>query len=169
MLRREYLLRLGTVALVLLMALVLIAAILLLPTYVFLIETARTKESRLANIESEISSSDEAALSARLDTLSRDATILKALEDVPSASALVQNILAVPRPGVTLSGFAYSPGTDKKPATFAVSGTAATRDALRTYQLALQGLPSVRSADLPISAYAKDADIAFTIAMTLVP
>ncbi len=47
-----------------------------------------------------------------------------------------------------------------------VSGMAATRDALRQYATALGGLPYVSKADLPISAYAKDSDITFTITLT---
>jgi len=50
-----------------------------------------------------------------------------------------------------------------------VSGTAANREALRTYQLALQGAPFTLTAALPVSAYAKDSDIAFTITITLSP
>jgi hypothetical protein len=38
---------------------------------------------------------------------------------------------------------------------------------LRSYQLALQGASFARAVDLPVSAYAKDADIAFTVTITL--
>ena len=68
-----------------------------------------------------------------------------------------------------LSGFSYTPSSSSGSGTIALSGISATRDALRGYQLALQGAPFARSAALPVSAYAKDANIDFTITITLSP
>ena len=167
MLSREYLIRLSIVAVMLATVLAVIAALLLLPAYVFLTTNIVAKEARLANIESTLSSSDEVALSARITALSNDAAALAALEDAPSASASIRTVLAIARPGIILSGLTFSSGVDKKPSVLAVSGRAATRDALRRYQIELQNAPAALSADLPVSAYAKDSDIAFTITMTL--
>lgn len=168
-LSRDYFLRLGVVSIVLLCLLIFVSAVLLLPTYVFLVDTARAKEARLASIESALSSADEKALSARLAALTNDAATLTALADAPSVSTIIRSAIAVPRPGVTLSGFSYTPAEGKVPGTLALSGTAATRDALRNYQLALQDSAFAFSATLPVSAYAKDANIAFTITVTLAP
>ena len=99
----------------------------------------------------------------------RDAAALNALADIPSASGIFRTVLAVSRPGITLSGFAYTPAGDKAPRVLILSGAAATRDALRSYQLALQGASFALSATLPVSAYAKDTDIAFAITVTLAP
>lgn len=165
-LAREYLLRLGTVAAFMLTALAFVAGLLLLPTYVFLSRSAATKEAHLANVESALSSENEAALSAHLAALSSDAELLIALGRAPSASATIRDVLAISRPGIALSGFTYTPAGNG-PGTLAVSGIAATRDALRTYQLALQKAPFAASAELPVSAYAKDANIVFTITITL--
>jgi len=136
---------------------------------VFLADAARAKEVRLAGIESALSSADEKALSARLAALTNDAAVLTALADAPSVSNIIRAVIAVSRPGIALSSFAYTPAANKIPGTLALSGTAATRDALRRYQIALQGAPFALSATLPVSAYAKDIDIAFTITMTLTP
>lgn len=168
-LSREYFLRLGVVAVVLLSLLTLTSAVLLLPTYVFLAKSASAKETRLATIESSLSSADGTALSLRLAALSSDAAILTALAGAPSVSAVVRTVLTVSRPGVTLSGFVYTPAEDKTPGTLTISGTAATRDALRSYQLALQSAPFALSATLPVSAYAKDTNITFAIIVTLAP
>ncbi|MDP2651739.1 MAG: hypothetical protein Q8O94_01225 [bacterium] len=168
-LRRDYFIRLGVVATILLIILTLIAALLLLPTYVFLIKSARAETARLANIESALSSSNEAALSAQLAALSNNAATLLALSSAHSVSAILRAVLAISRPGISLSGFSHPPSVDGEPDTFAISGIAATRDALRNYQLALQRAPFARSADLPVSAYAKDTAIAFTITVILAP
>ena len=168
-LSRDYFFRLGVVSVVLMSILVLAAAVLLVPTYVFLVKSISAKETRLATIESVLSSADEATLSTRLTALTNDATILMALADAPSASVVVRSVLAVSRLGVTLSSFTYTPAAGKTPGTLLVSGIAATRDSLRSYQLALQSAPFTLSAALPVSAYAKDSGITFTVTVILAP
>lgn len=168
-LTRDYFLRLGTVATLLATTLVLVAAALLAPTYVFLAKSVAAKEARLASVKASLASSDDAVLSARLAALRSDADALATLARAFSASAIVRAALAVSRAGVTLSGFEYSPAADTRPGTLSLSGAAATRDALRAYQLALERAPFARSASLPVSTYAKDRNIPFTIAITLAP
>jgi len=168
-LRRDYFLRLCVVIFIFLIILTLSAAVLLLPTYIFLTESARSKKAQLSGIESSVSSSDEAILSGQLTTLSRNVTLLEALDNIPSASEVVRGVLTIPRPGITISNFAYSPPAKKDSGKLTVSGKAATRDSLRNYQLAIQNAPFALSADLPVSAYAKDSDISFTITVILAP
>lgn len=167
LLAREYALRLSVVILWLITLLVLVAALLLLPTYVFLAGSASSKDAHLASIRAALASSDHASLSARLSALSNDAAALMALSDKPAVTKIVSTMLDTPRPGIILMSFVYTPGAVKGPGTLALSGVAATRDALRRYQLAFDDNPSIRSASLPVSAYAKDANIDFTITLTL--
>lgn len=168
-LRRDYFLRLGVVIVLFMTILTLASMILLLPTYVLLVESSQTKEKHLASIESAVSSTNGTALSARLAALSSSTAILSALAHAPLMSATIRSMLTIPRPGVTLSGFVYTPIKGTISGTLAVSGTAVTRDALRNYQLSLQSAPFALSASLPVSAYAKDSNITFTITMTLAP
>lgn len=169
MLSREYFVRLGVVVAVLLTLLTLTALLLLIPTFIFLNGNATVKMARIANVDAVLSSADEEALSTHLAALSHNAAALAALGSVPSASSLIRTTLAIPRPGIILSGFVYTPATGKNQGTLSLSGTAATRTALRSYQIALQSSSFATAADLPVSAYAKDTNIDFTIAVTLVP
>ncbi len=166
-LSREYHFRLGVVALSLIIMLVLSAAVLLIPTYVFLVGSAKAKEAQLAHVRSTLASSDETTLSARLTALSNDAKALISLSTKPSAGKTMSSVLAISRPGITLSNFTYTSAVGKNPPTFTLSGIAATRDALRSYQIALQEAPFSSSAGVPVSAYAKDTNITFTITITL--
>jgi len=168
-LSRDYILRIGVIVAVLATVLILSLAVLLIPTYVFLSGNASAKKVNLARIESSLSSADEVVLSERLTTLSENAAALAALSNAPSASATIRKILSVPRPGIILSGLSFIPSTGKSSGTVIISGSSATRDSLRSYQLALQGAPLATSAVLPVSAYAKDSNIAFTITVTLAP
>ncbi|MFA5942785.1 MAG: hypothetical protein WC798_03925 [Candidatus Paceibacterota bacterium] len=167
--RRDYFMRLGVVGASFVIALASVAALLLLPTYVFLVKSASAKKTHLASIESELSSANETALSAQITALSKNAAILVALAGASSVSEMVRSVLDVPRPGVTLSSLGYTSPEGKNLGTLTVSGRAATRDALRKYQLALEDISFARSANLPVSAYAKDANITFVITITLAP
>lgn len=168
-LTRDYFIRLGVVAMIFVTILALVSLVLLVPTYVFLVGSSRVKTERLANIESTLVSSDGANLSARLAALSKSATTLSALAEAPTASVTIRSVLAVSRPGITLSGFVYTAAEPKTAGTLAITGTALTREALRSYQMALQGAAFAQAADLPVSAYAKDSNITFTITVTLAP
>ncbi len=166
-LAREYLLRVGTLAVALLTILICISAALRVPTYVFLVKAVGAKEMRLASVDSSLAASDGAALIARLESLASDAKVLTNLAEAPSPSSILRGVLAVPRAGVQVSGIAYTPVSSSKPATVVITGKAKDRGALRNYQLALQGDPAVASAALPVSAFAQETDIAFTITLVL--
>ena len=165
----EYFFRLGVVAIALFVALVLAAAALLVPTYVFLLGNAQAKETRLATIKTTLSSADEKDLSVRLSSLSNDVATLTMFAKKMPVSVATRSILGITRPGITLSGLLYTSVVGGNSPTLALSGTASSRDALRNYQIALQGAPLVFSAELPVSAYAKDTNITFTITVTLTP
>lgn len=167
--KRDYYIRLSVVITVMISTLVLVAGVLLLPSYVFLSKSENTKKSNLASAQSTVSSVDEKNLSARLSELSSNIATLAAFGDTPSASDTIRDILNVTRSGVILSGLVYTSADGKKPRSLVVSGTAVTREALRSYQTMLQKSSIVRLADLPVSVYAKDSDISFNITLTLKP
>ncbi len=166
-LRREYFLRLAVVGMFAATALVLIYGVLLVPTYLFLSSTAKTKSARLAELQRSLASSDESQLSARLEALSKDAGTLLALGSEPSVTGQFSALLAIARPGITLSQISYAPPSSSSAGQIIVSGIAATRDSLRQYQIAIQAAPFASSVDLPVSVYAKDSAIPFSITITL--
>lgn len=166
---REYHFRLGAVIALIFSLLVCVAGILLIPIYIVLSATTSLKETQLVELTSKLSSANEVTVASRLAVLSSNAEALAALSKRSSVSALVRVALALPRTGILLTGFARSAAADTTPGTLAISGTAGTRDALRSYQLVLEKASFVRSADLPVSVYAKDANIPFTIILTLRP
>lgn len=165
----EYYLRFGVVVVSIAVCIGIVSSILLVPTYIFLAKSERAKETHLASIQTAIASYDDGTLSASLSALSNEAEAITELSKGPSVSTIMRLALTLPHPGITLSDLTYTPATSKSPCTLALSGTAQTRDALRRYQMALQGSSFVISANLPVSAYAKDTDITFTITVTLAP
>lgn len=168
-LSRNYFIRLGVVVVLIVTVLIVISMVLLVPTYVYLRDSASTKEAHLASIESVLSSTDEAGLSARINALTSNAATLSMLTQVRSPSMIIRSMLAISSPGIALTGFSYTPASGKNTGMLVINGMAETRDALRSYQIALQGASFAHAADLPVSAYAKDSNIQFTITVTLAP
>lgn len=163
-LRRLYFMRLVVVATVLAAAVMVVHGVLLLPSYLHLRGVVEERTDTLASMQATLAGSEEQELSARIEALRNDATRLGRLSTLPKASAGIAAVLKVPREGIRLSGFSFAPGKDG--ASMTVSGVASTREALRSYEQALANEPYIASSDLPISAYAKESDIAFSILLS---
>lgn len=166
-LTRDYFLRLSVVCAIMASILLIISAILLVPTYVFLSKNESMKEKNLASVELTLSSKNEAGFSSRLAMLAGNVSLLNDLASAKSVSKTVSSMLEISRSGIILSDFSYAPDVGTNPGTITISGTAVSRDALRSYQLELSNSPFISSVELPVSAYAKDSDIRFTITVTL--
>lgn len=168
-LSRDYVLRLGVIGLLLMTVLVFVAGLLLVPMYVFLTVNLGAKEASLARVDSAKMSSGESAIADRLTELSKNMGLIAAHKTTPPAIGSIGAVLSIAHPSVTISGIGYERGASTKQIKMTVSGTAATRDALRNYLRTLQTASFIRSADLPVSAYAKNMDIPFVITIALTP
>lgn len=166
-LRQGYLRRLFVVAALLVVALALIACALLYPTYRYLANTGGEERMRLADLSAQVASAENGTLAKRYAGLEADAGTIVALATPPPASAVLRDALAVPRSGIALVSLNYAPASGKHPGTLTLGGTAASRDDLRAYQLALEETSEFASADLPVSSFAKDTNLPFTITVTL--
>ncbi len=164
--KREYFMRLATVALFALTAVVLGSGALLIPSYLYLNQEIGVRQARLNELDTLLVASKGGETSARLTTLNENATYLARLQTTPSATAVLRAVLAAPRTGIVLSGFTFSPSQKGADARATLTGVATTRETLRAYVEQLSALPFVSNADLPISAYAKESAIPFTITLT---
>lgn len=163
-LRQLYFLRLAVVSLIVLAGVLIVHGVLLLPSYLYLRNQVAEREDSLTRLTTSLAGTEEQAISMRVAALAADSAHLARLTSVPKASAAVSAIIALPRPGIRLTGFSFAPETDG--AVMTVSGIASTRETLRRFEQSLASAPYVTKADLPISAYAKENDIAFTITLS---
>jgi hypothetical protein len=167
-LRRDYLFRLGTVALATAALLIVAHGVLLAPAYLYARERIVVAEERLAELSARRAVSGYEDLSARIAAFSARAGDIEKLAAAPSAADAVRAILDLPRRGIALESFAYTPPDPSgKGGRMTVSGIADARDALRAFNDDLGKLPFVASTDLPLSAYAKETAIDFSIALVL--
>jgi hypothetical protein len=166
--RRGYFFRVLALAAALLTFLALVHAILLLPTHLLLSAQISARQGQLDVLKASGVSADEAVFEARLADLAKSATRIEALGSIQPTVKVLTEILQVPHARVSLSGFSYAaPSGTKKASSAILTGVAATRDDLQAYQLALKSASFVSAADLPVSTYAKETKIPFTITLTL--
>ena len=161
-----YGLRLGVVAAYLLSGVLVVTVVLMVPAYLYFHQAVVVRTQELAGLGEELAGSEEQQVSARVKTLNDNATYLAQVAVRVSASGAVRAITAVPRPGVRITGISFSSGAPGKPSTMNLTGVAATREALRAYVASLKALPYITAADLPISAYAKESNIEFSLALS---
>ncbi|MDB5244855.1 MAG: hypothetical protein JWN18_725 [Parcubacteria group bacterium] len=164
---RDYIVRVSTVAVMLVTILVVVAGALLLPLYVYLAQAASVKAERLRSVETTLGSSEDVSLSERLTALTSDASTLGMLASSTSVAATIRNVLGIAHAGASLTSLNYTPAMGA--GTVVLSGTAATRDALSTYKLALERSALSKSVVLPVSSFAQDTKISFTITLILAP
>lgn len=162
--RREYLMRLASVACGLLTLLALALGAMMVPTYLYLSDRVALAHARLAELDAALASSGEGELSSRVSGIKADVARLATVYAAPSSAAAMRAVLLVPSEGIALGGITFSAPSPEGRMT--VTGTAATRESLRQYALALSALPFAKTADLPLSAYAKESEIPFTITLT---
>lgn len=161
-LRRLYFLRLSVASVLVLASVAVMHGIFLLPTYLHVQGTVLERSAALAALAH--ASSEGEGVSARVAALTDESVHLARLRESPKASATIKGVAAMPRPGISLYGFSFSAGTEGPVMT--VAGNAQTREALRMYVDSLASAPYIDSAELPISAYAKERDIEFTVSLS---
>ncbi len=166
MLRRRYFGRLVVIVIVVVAFLLAAAAALLFPVHQYLLSKIATDQFLLKDATSNQVSAEDTAFEARLSALTQNTSRITALTSSFSLSSTLRNVLTVTHAGVTISALSVAaPG--KGPGQVTITGLAATRDALRSYQLAFEGAPFIAAANLPVSVYAKDKDISFTMTLLL--
>lgn len=166
--RRDYFFRLGSTAAILIAALMLLHGVLLVPSYLYLSEELRMRHAELDEVNALIAASEERQTSERVESIATNAQTLISLTSLPSATSAIRGVLALPHSGIRLTGLAVGMPEGAEPR-MSISGIAATRESLRRYHDALEALPSVSRADLPLSVYATESELPFTIQLTGIP
>ncbi len=161
---REYLVRLGTVVTAALSILVFVQMALLFPSYAML--QARHRQLKTASeYLAQITAQNIQSIKTRIDALNGQATFFGTLSGAPSATVAIGQVLSIARNGVLLKEITYTAPQKGKQAQIIISGIANDRRTLQLYQESLQRASYISSADLPVSVYAKNTDIKFTITL----
>jgi hypothetical protein len=139
---------------------------LLFPSYLYISEELALERAQLSELEASLAQNGQGDINARFTRLNEHAKRLLTFSQTPAASDALERLLEVPHANVALSGFSVDAAVGNV-RQGKISGIADSREALRVYHQALTAVPFVTKADLPLSAYAKEADIPFSILLTL--
>lgn len=159
--RRGYFLRVGTLAVFLLVFLVVTHGVLLIPAYLYAQDLKSQAEAQLSARSLEALGEEHEGITGRIELLETAAKTLIAFLAPTTATERFESILALPTLGITLSSLSVDQNRMR------ITGSAVSREALREYHLALSALPFVAQADLPLSSYAKETDIVFAIDISI--
>lgn len=166
MVRSDYSYRRMIVALVDLSALILIAGVFLAPAYIVshfrLKDVAQTAEI----LESNIALKKRADLGEIAAAMNKKVGALLAAKDT-KMSAYVAGIERHRSPEIKISSFRIAFTEKEKKAAIAIRGTAATREALLAFTTRLKSDPEYASVDLPISNFAEERNIGFSLTITM--
>lgn len=161
--RQNYLRRFAIVTIISGILLTIIFCVALIPAYVASSQKVFSAQERKQIIENSISSSDKGILQAQLTELKTDVEILQ--KKNISTVGLVQQIIINKGPGISISGFMLTTGSTGEKR-FVVEGIADSREKLKQFQANVLAM-KFKKVDLPISSFAKDKDIAFTMTITI--
>lgn len=162
--RERYLARVLTVGVCMLLVVLLAHIALMFPTYMFVRQEHDVKAKHLAEITHSAEQSQQEEISRRIASLHNNLKRLNTFTAEPHSMPKIKSVLGVAREGIHITSVSSElPGEGGGTFTMRVIGTADTREGLRAYQLALSSLPFVTSADLPLSAFAKESEIPFSI------
>lgn len=146
-----------------------VAGALLVPTYLFLGARGAQLTATVTSLDQTEAGTNETVASRRLQQLLGNVQAITALQKSFALSSLMRAVLAVPQQGVSIRSVQYVQQKGDVPGTLLLSGIAASRGALHSYQSALSNAPFATAAVLPVGTYAQDANIPFAITVTLAP
>lgn len=165
-LARVYLLRLAVVTALVFSAVLVVHVVLSVPAFVHVSAQVRENAITLEGLTAQLAGSQAQQVSDRVTALTERATYLAQSARQGTASSALRTMAGVSHPGIRLTSLSYAQATGSGTAKMTLTGIATSREALRAYVHTLSALPYVAQASLPISAYAKEADIEFSLQLT---
>lgn len=165
-LARLYLMRLVVVCALLVSGVLCIHMLLAVPALAYTYQLVADRTIEAVVLGEKLSGTEVREVSGRIKTLNDTAVALSHSMSDGTATQAIGHITAVPHGGVRITGISFSKGATDTSSRMVLTGTAVSRESLRSYVSSLNSVPSVSSVDLPISAYAKESDIDFSITLT---
>ncbi len=160
-LRKEYSRRRALVFLGLLVALIGIAVVFLVPTYV-LSHVKRNSVEQEHDAAAKEYASHSALPVAEIQHIQDLLILIGDGQATASSSLIIKTITDARGAGIKMNSLSIS-WSDKS--TVQIQGISSTREALRSFTNTLQSTKMFDNVNVPVSAYAKDSDIPFSITM----
>jgi uncharacterized protein (UPF0333 family) len=160
----EYTRRKMTVVLAFLLFLIVIAAVFLVPSFIIsqfrLSEVSQTVSALQANN----SIQNQAALKDKIHMANKKVATLSMGTSSAPVTSVLEGIASEKTADIKITSFSL---TREGAASLTLKGTAATRESLLSFANKLKADTAYKKVDLPISNFAKDENIGFTVTLTL--
>lgn len=163
MLEHEYALRRWAVILCSLIAIITIAMVGIFPTYLLSNMKNTNVHERIDKLQATPLSEEDAALKEWYESINKKLKYLSPNLDKEQPSEFIEATLKDKSPGIQIMNFTY---TGDPKITLTLSGVAKDRQALISFQDALNESGRYGEVSLPVSNLAKDKDISFQIKLT---
>ena len=165
-LRRMYLMRFLVVSVLVLFGVLIIQVVGMVPSYVYVEQQQVMYETELAGLGEKLAGAEEQGIQERVSTLEARALALQEGAKGSTASSVFRAVVAVPHAVIKIERLSFTRGKGEVTPSLAIAGVAASRSTLSSYATALSHLPYVSNVDLPISAFAKETEIPFSLTLT---
>ncbi|HZS43189.1 MAG TPA: hypothetical protein VFA52_03160 [Candidatus Paceibacterota bacterium] len=165
LLKREYFYRLLFVILCFIFAIEVIASAFLLPSYLLSYRKVADLNDQSAGIKTDIATKTDPNLAKFLTSLKGNLSALKIDNKTGNSSFYIKEITDKKTSGITVNQFFVNYGAEGS--TILIKGNANKRDDLTQFYHSLQTIKDFTKVELPISAFAADRDIDFTMTLTL--
>lgn len=162
--QREYWLRLSVTSFVVLGVVFVFGALMILPSY-FLVEGKRS--SLLRGADTFNGGDDVLSTAQQIEEMTRQMAHAEELPISGDIARHMEQIIEVRPGGVTLSSLFFQKQAGER--RFTISGVAQTRESLASYTTALQEIDAFSKVAVPISNFAQNRNISFSMSITLAP
>lgn len=151
--------------------LVIISAVFLIPVYISTHGRYSVVAAQRESIEAQIAGGENTDDAEKVKEIVSAVEVLKSYTLSEYPSEIFTRILRVKPSGIKITGFIYTPPANQigtvELSSVDISGVASTRIALSKFNDELKKDKVFKSVFVPISSFAKDKDIVFTVKLTI--
>jgi hypothetical protein len=164
-LKREYKHRLVVVALLILIIAEGILAVLLVPTIILVTSHEEDLKTRLSEYGALAEEGTGGSFNALLKETTEKLTELSPEKNKALPTEAIIKIVEAKPKGVHVERFTYKAGKDFSTGDIVIEGKSDTREALLLFRKALEGVPGFTTVKLPVSNFAQEKDIPFSMSV----
>lgn len=161
--KKEYKLRVFTVYFFFIGTALLIALVLLLPSYFLANVIEGDAKREVAILENSSESTEREEINAELLLIKERLRAITKVEDRTELYEVIDTIANVGGNSISISSISYSRGFDGEHSTLLLGGIALTRDGLLAFTKTLEENELFAEVNLPVSSLAQDQNIEFNI------
>ncbi len=140
--------------------------IFLLPTWLMSSYKEEDVNLRGIDLNNYLASLNIASTTENIKSLNSQLSVMDKALSYPEIVMYIDGVLSKRTNSIHIDNVSYT-GSDSKNAILTIDGTSATRESLVSFVKNLQSSGMFKSVDLPISNFANDKDLAFSIKITI--